>query len=77
MSIRLFHPVKGGSNLSIFFLLLQKSLIDPSSEEGEKPEKFDGSVEFKDIFFSYPTRSDVEVRKKIMKKEKNFFLVIS
>ena len=52
-------------------------MIDPSSEEGEKPEKFDGSVEFKDIFFSYPTRSDVEVRKKIMKKEKNFFLVIS
>ena len=39
----------------------QKSLIDPFSVDGEKPEKFDGSVEFRDIFFNYPTRPDVKV----------------
>ena len=42
---------------------LQKSLIDPSSEEGETPEKIDSSIQFKGITFSYPTRPDIEVLK--------------
>lgn len=41
--------------------VLQKSLINPTSEEGEKPDKFDGTVEFKDVCFAYPTRPDVVV----------------
>lgn len=40
---------------------LQKPLIDSSSDSGEKPDKFDGSVEFKHVTFSYPARPDVQV----------------
>ena len=40
---------------------LQKSLINPVTDEGEKPDKFDGSIEFKDITFTYPTRPDIKV----------------
>ena len=36
-------------------------MIDSLSEEGEKPEKFDGSIQFKDIFFAYPSRLDLMV----------------
>lgn len=40
---------------------LQKPLIDSSSDSGEKLDKFDGSVEFRHVTFSYPARPDVQV----------------
>ncbi|KAM6450468.1 ATP-binding cassette sub-family B member 5 isoform 2-T5 [Liasis olivaceus] len=45
----------------IFQLLDQKPLIDSYNEEGEKLEKFEGNIEFKDIHFAYPTRPEVQV----------------
>ena len=48
-------------NYYVADISLQKSLINPVTEEGEKPEEFDGSIEFKDITFSYPTRPDIKV----------------
>ncbi|XP_032091717.1 ATP-binding cassette sub-family B member 5 [Thamnophis elegans] len=45
----------------IFHLLDQKPVIDSYSEEGDKLEKFEGNIEFKDIHFAYPTRPEVQV----------------
>ncbi|KAG8139075.1 hypothetical protein E2320_001848, partial [Naja naja] len=45
----------------IFHLLDRKPVIDSYSEEGEKLEKFEGNIEFKDIHFAYPTRPEVQV----------------
>ncbi|ETE63392.1 Multidrug resistance protein 1, partial [Ophiophagus hannah] len=45
----------------IFHLLDRKPAIDSYSEEGEKLEKFEGNIEFKDIHFAYPTRPEVQV----------------
>ena len=39
----------------------QVSPIDPSSEEGEKPARVTGNIEFQDINFVYPSREDVKV----------------
>ena len=36
--------------------------IDPLSEEGAKPGRTKGAVEFKNIFFAYPTRPDMQVQ---------------
>ncbi|XP_074754153.1 ATP-binding cassette sub-family B member 5 isoform X2 [Athene noctua] len=45
----------------IFQLLDRKPLIDSYSEEGEKLSNFEGSVEFRNIHFVYPTRPEVQV----------------
>ncbi|KAJ3256598.1 ATP-binding cassette, sub-B (MDR TAP), member 4 [Boothiomyces macroporosus] len=48
---------------SIFAVLDRKSLIDPTSEGGEKKEKVQGNVSVKNARFTYPARPDVEVLK--------------
>ncbi|XP_048367466.1 ATP-binding cassette sub-family B member 5 [Sphaerodactylus townsendi] len=57
-------PDFGKSKVSaqrIFQLLDRKPQIDSYSEEGEKLDKFDGNIQFKDIHFVYPTRREVQV----------------
>ena len=39
---------------------LQCPEIDSSSDEGIVPDKFDSTIEFKNVCFSYPTRPDVQ-----------------
>ena len=51
-----------GYQLVIDHVFPQKSILDPSSEEGEKPETYEGTIEFENIAFSYPTRPEVQVR---------------
>jgi len=41
--------------------VLQKSLIDSSSEEGLKPSEVNGMIEFKNVTFRYPSREEVPV----------------
>ncbi|CAH1803157.1 unnamed protein product [Owenia fusiformis] len=50
-----------GAATAIFEIIDHEPEIDSSSEEGEKPEKIEGNVEFKDVKFNYPTRPDVNV----------------
>lgn len=45
----------------IMKLLERKPTIDSYSEEGEKPSGFEGTLEFQDIKFVYPTRPKVQV----------------
>ena len=43
------------------YILLQKSLIDSSSESGAKPDRMEGNIEFRDVQFRYPSRPDAPV----------------
>ncbi|KAJ3106312.1 ATP-binding cassette, sub-B (MDR TAP), member 4 [Phlyctochytrium planicorne] len=53
-----------GAAKKIFSTLDRVSPIDAFSEEGEKPENVEGSIEFHDIDFHYPQRPDVPILKK-------------
>jgi len=41
--------------------VLQKSLIDSSSDDGEKPNEMNGMIELKNVVFRYPSRDEVPV----------------
>ncbi|CAM9424622.1 unnamed protein product [Ascophyllum nodosum] len=45
----------------IFLLTDDPLKIDPLSEEGAKPGVTKGALEFKNIFFAYPTRPDMQI----------------
>ncbi|XP_069502709.1 ATP-dependent translocase ABCB1-like [Ambystoma mexicanum] len=42
-------------------LLDRQPLIDSYSEDGKKPDNFDGNIEFREARFAYPTRPKVQV----------------
>uniref|UniRef100_A0A4W3JZC6 ATP-binding cassette sub-family B member 5 n=1 Tax=Callorhinchus milii TaxID=7868 RepID=A0A4W3JZC6_CALMI len=50
-----------GAAFEIYKILDEKSAMDSFSEEGYKPEYIKGTVEFKDVYFNYPSRPDVEI----------------
>jgi len=52
-----------GAAQIVYETIERKSPIDPLSEEGDKPEVVKGSIQFKNIDFHYPTRSDVPILK--------------
>ena len=43
-------------------LIRRRPKIDVFSSEGKKPNADLGNIEFRDVHFSYPTRSTVKVR---------------
>uniref|UniRef100_A0A6I8SWM3 ATP-binding cassette sub-family B member 5 n=1 Tax=Xenopus tropicalis TaxID=8364 RepID=A0A6I8SWM3_XENTR len=45
----------------LFALFEREPTIDSFSQQGQKPEYFSGSLEFRNVSFNYPTRSDVAV----------------
>ncbi|XP_051999478.1 ATP-binding cassette, sub-family B (MDR/TAP), member 4 [Xyrauchen texanus] len=45
----------------ILMLISRVPAIDNASEDGDKPEKFEGNVSFDDVLFNYPSRPDVPV----------------
>ncbi|XP_069068459.1 ATP-dependent translocase ABCB1-like [Pleurodeles waltl] len=47
----------------IYKVIKKKRLIDSSSTDGHKPDRFTGRVEFKNIHFSYPTRPNTQILK--------------
>lgn len=47
--------------MSIWKIIDRKSKIDPLNEDGVKPDKFQGDVEFSDVKFHYPSRPEVPV----------------
>ncbi|XP_053307047.1 ATP-dependent translocase ABCB1-like [Spea bombifrons] len=52
-----------GAAYEVFKIINQHRPIDSSSEEGYKLERLVGSIEFKNIHFSYPTRPDIPILK--------------
>ncbi|RMC04951.1 hypothetical protein DUI87_18129 [Hirundo rustica rustica] len=75
-SIEAFASARGAAytvfniidNVSIFALTISKLLlkepqIDSYSETGYKPDHIKGNLEFKNVYFNYPSRPDVEILK--------------
>ncbi|NXS57451.1 MDR1 protein, partial [Brachypteracias leptosomus] len=52
-----------GAAHEVYKIINKKRLIDSSSEEGYKPDKLTGEIEFRNIHFSYPSRPDVKILK--------------
>ncbi|OCT75761.1 ATP-binding cassette sub-family B member 5 isoform X2 [Xenopus laevis] len=52
----------------LFALFEMKPTIDSFSQQGQKPDHFSGSLEFRNVSFKYPTRSDVAVLKDLCVK---------
>ncbi|XP_010147784.1 PREDICTED: multidrug resistance protein 1-like [Eurypyga helias] len=52
-----------GAAYEVYRIINKKRLIDSSSQEGYKPDKLIGEIEFRNIHFSYPSRPDVKVLK--------------
>lgn len=48
------------SAASVYAVIDRKPIIDIFSTEGTKPQ-LSGDMEFKDVYFKYPARSDVQV----------------
>ncbi|KAI8149541.1 P-loop containing nucleoside triphosphate hydrolase protein [Fennellomyces sp. T-0311] len=59
-----------GAAHKVFSTIDRVPVIDPDSEDGIKPEKVIGEIEFKDVKFSYPTRPDITILKKLTLKIK-------
>nr|XP_023400223.1 phosphatidylcholine translocator ABCB4 isoform X3 [Loxodonta africana] len=63
-----FAPDYAKAKLSaahLFMLFERQPLIDSYSEEGLRPDKFEGNVTLNDIVFNYPTRPNVPVLQKL------------
>ncbi|NXH40190.1 MDR1 protein, partial [Dicaeum eximium] len=52
-----------GAAYEVYKIINKKRLIDSSSEEGYKPDKLVGEIEFRNIHFSYPSRPDIKILK--------------
>uniref|UniRef100_A0A803T588 ABC-type xenobiotic transporter n=1 Tax=Anolis carolinensis TaxID=28377 RepID=A0A803T588_ANOCA len=52
-----------GAAYEVFKIITKPRPIDSSSNEGFKPDKFRGEIEFKNIHFSYPSRPDIQILK--------------
>lgn len=52
-----------GAASTLFAIIDRVPDIDPYSNAGVKPEKVRGEIELRDVTFSYPARSGVQVKK--------------
>ncbi|PIO38047.1 hypothetical protein AB205_0072970, partial [Aquarana catesbeiana] len=59
-----------GAAYEVYSIIDKYRPIDSSSNEGHKPEKLEGNIEFKNIHFSYPTRPDTQILKGLNLKVK-------
>lgn len=55
--------VARGAAYNIFKIIDQKPSINSFAEDGHKLDKVQGTAEFKNVWFSYPSRPDVQVLK--------------
>uniref|UniRef100_A0A8C3P4M8 ABC-type xenobiotic transporter n=1 Tax=Cyanoderma ruficeps TaxID=181631 RepID=A0A8C3P4M8_9PASS len=61
-SIEAFASARGAAYM-IFNIIDNEPQIDSYSETGHKPDNIKGNLEFKDVYFNYPSRPDVEILK--------------
>ncbi|XP_033108642.1 ATP-dependent translocase ABCB1-like [Anneissia japonica] len=54
-----------GAAFTIYNIIDTVPPIDSYSTDGKKPKEVKGNIEFRDVQFSYPTRPDVEVLKRL------------
>ncbi|TRZ24974.1 hypothetical protein HGM15179_002195 [Zosterops borbonicus] len=61
-SIEAFASARGAA-YTIFNIIDNEPQIDSYSEAGHKPDHIKGNLEFKDVYFNYPSRPEVEILK--------------
>ncbi|XP_050194817.1 ATP-dependent translocase ABCB1 [Myiozetetes cayanensis] len=61
-SIEAFASARGAAYV-IFNIIDNEPQIDSYSEAGYKPDHIKGNLEFKNVYFNYPSRPDVEILK--------------
>ncbi|XP_027754516.1 multidrug resistance protein 1 isoform X1 [Empidonax traillii] len=61
-SIEAFASARGAAYV-IFNIIDNEPQIDSYSETGYKPDHIKGNLEFKNVYFNYPSRPDVEILK--------------
>ncbi|XP_063268876.1 ATP-dependent translocase ABCB1 [Prinia subflava] len=61
-SIEAFASARGAA-YTIFNIIDNEPQIDSYSETGYKPDHIKGNLEFKNVYFNYPSRPDVEILK--------------
>ncbi|KAM3873324.1 ATP-dependent translocase ABCB1 [Diretmus argenteus] len=59
-NIQSFSSARGAA-YKVYSIIDNKPSIDSYSEAGFKPDYIKGNIEFKNIYFTYPSRPDVEV----------------
>ena len=59
------------STKTAFKIIERKSCIDSISSEGLKPELLAGNIEFKNVYFEYPTRPGVKILQNFNLKVRN------
>ncbi|XP_065051580.1 ATP-dependent translocase ABCB1-like isoform X2 [Rhopilema esculentum] len=52
-----------GAAYYVYYVINKKSEIDPFSEEGQRPDRMLGNVQFSKIHFNYPSRPEVKILK--------------
>ncbi|XP_049439803.1 ATP-binding cassette, sub-family B (MDR/TAP), member 4 [Epinephelus fuscoguttatus] len=55
-----FDSARGAAH-KVYSIIERQPTIDSYSEEGFKPDSITGNIEFQNIFFSYPSRPDVQI----------------
>lgn len=58
--IETFGIAKGAA-AKVFKIIEQKSTIDPMADQGTVPKSCQGEIQFTNVSFNYPSRSDVNV----------------
>uniref|UniRef100_A0A8U7MUG3 ATP-binding cassette sub-family B member 5 n=1 Tax=Corvus moneduloides TaxID=1196302 RepID=A0A8U7MUG3_CORMO len=61
-SIEAFASARGAA-YTVFNIIDNEPQIDSYSETGYKPDHIKGNLEFKNVYFNYPSRPDVEILK--------------
>ncbi|XP_053914028.1 ATP-dependent translocase ABCB1 isoform X2 [Cuculus canorus] len=61
-SIEAFASARGAA-YAIFNIIDNEPQIDSFSETGHKPDHIKGNLEFQNVYFSYPSRPDIEILK--------------
>ncbi|KAM6411604.1 ATP-dependent translocase ABCB1-like isoform 2-T7 [Pluvialis apricaria] len=61
-SIEAFASARGAA-YAVFNIIDNEPQIDSYSETGYKPDHIKGNVEFQNVYFSYPSRPDIEILK--------------
>ena len=62
---------------SVFQVVDRATEIEPHKAEGEKPEMIQGSIQFKNVTFAYPSRPDVTIFSDLNLKVKSVQLELS
>ena len=50
-----------GTAATVFNIIERKPVIDSCSQSGDKIKNFEANIEFRDVHFSYPMRSEVKI----------------